>query len=343
MLMFDRFAPTPLTFRALRLLSDGEFRSGAALARTLGVSRTSVWKSLQGVEQAGVPLTRLHARGYRLAAPIDWLDPEAIRGHLGVHGQLYRMRIEDMLASTNTTLLQEATAGAPSGSMLATELQTRGRGRRGRDWHSGLGGALTFSVLWRFEQGAGYLAGLGPAVGVALVRALRAFGVQDTALKWPNDVLVRHQKVAGTLVEIQGDVLGPSAAVIGIGVNFQLDEMTRQRIDQAVIDLRTAGVPADRNRVLAQLLIELAEVLNVFAARGFGALRKEWEGMHVYSGRAVSVRLPDGAQQEGTVAGVGDDGALLLQTSSGLRRFHSGEVSLRATSEPDRRRWTSNG
>ena len=341
--MPDHFAPNSLTFRALRLLTGGGFVSGADLARTLGVSRSSVWNALQGVEQAGVDLIRQHARGYCLAAPIDWLDSEAISQHIGVHRELYEVRIADMVESTNTTLLAEATAGAPSGRVLAAELQTRGRGRRGRDWHSGLGGALTFSVLWRFDQGAGYLAGLGPAVGVALVRGLRALGVQEIALKWPNDVLIRHQKVAGTLVEIQGDVLGPSAVVVGVGVNFRLDEATRQRIDQAVIDLVAANVPTDRNRVLGELLAQLADVLQIFSMRGFGALRKEWESMHVYSGRPVSVRLPDGAQQDGTVAGVGDDGALLLQTSSGLRRFHSGEVSLRAAAAPGQPRWTSNG
>jgi len=149
-------------------------------------------------------------------------------------------------------------------------------------------------------------------------------------LKWPNDVLIRHHKLAGTLVEIQGDVLGPSLAVIGVGLNIRLDASMRERVDQAVTDLVSAGVAYDRNRVLGEILARLAEVLNAFQTQGFGPLRNEWGSYHVYAERAVTVRLPDGALEEGTVAGVGDDGALLLQTGTGLRRFHTGEVSLRA-------------
>jgi BirA family biotin operon repressor/biotin-[acetyl-CoA-carboxylase] ligase len=333
--------PTALTFRALRLLSDEEFRSGADLARTLGVSRSNVWKALEGLAEVGVTVLRLHSRGYRLAAPIDWLDGARIRRQLGVHAEDFEVRVVDRLESTNTTLLEQAVAGAAGGLVLAAELQTRGRGRRGRAWHTGLGGALTFSLLWRFEQGAGFLAGLGLAVGVALVRALHSLDVEDAMLKWPNDVLVRHQKLAGTLVELQGDVLGPSLAVMGVGINYRLDHSTRQRIDQAVTDLIAAGAPRDRNRVLGQVLAQLAEVLRVFSAHGFAPLRKEWESYHVYAQRAVALRLPDGSWTEGTVAGVGDDGALLLQTTTGLRRFHSGEVSLRAIGDAARRRSAS--
>jgi len=323
-------APTPLTFRALRLLNHGEFRSGAQLAHALGVTRARLRRALQDLEDVGVTLLRLHGRGYRLPAPIDWLDPAQVRRSLGAYADAYELRVVEILESTNTTLLEQAVTGAPSGLTLAAELQTRGRGRRGRAWYAGLGGALTFSVLWRFEQGAGFLAGLGLAVGVALVRALRSLGVEEAMLKWPNDVLIRHHKLAGTLVEIQGDVLGPSLAVIGVGLNIRLDASMRERVDQAVTDLVSAGVAYDRNRVLGEILARLAEVLNAFQTQGFGPLRNEWGSYHVYAERAVTVRLPDGALEEGTVAGVGDDGALLLQTGTGLRRFHTGEVSLRA-------------
>jgi len=322
-------------------MSSEAFRSGEQLARSLGVSRTSVWRELKDLEAAGVMLLRKRGGGYRLATAIDWLDPIQVGRHLGAHRDVYQLRIVDVVESTNTTLLEQAVTGAAGGLLLAAELQTRGRGRRGRLWHAGLGGALTFSVLWRFEQGAGFLAGLGLAVGVALVRALRSLGVEGTTLKWPNDLLIRHQKLAGTLVEIQGDVLGPSLAVIGVGINFRLDVSTRERVDQAATDLLSEGGPYDRNRVLGRVLWHLTEVLNAFRDHGFGPLRDEWESYHVYAGRAVTVRLPDGGWEEGAVAGVDDTGALLLQTRSGLRRFHSGEVSLRAAGSDQRRRGAS--
>lgn len=320
------------------MLSDREVRSGEDLARSLGVSRASVWTALGCLESVGVELVRVRGRGYRLGAPIDWLDSTEIRRHLGQQAETYELRVVDVVESTNTMLLEDAVSGAASGVVLAAELQTRGRGRRGRVWHSGLGGALTFSVLWRFEQGAGFLAGLGLAVGVGLVRALRSLGLEDIMLKWPNDLVIRHRKVAGTLVEIHGDVLGPSLAVVGVGINFRLHAATRERVDQAVTDVVTEGAPQDRNRLLGEVLLQLARVVATFRANGFYPLRSEWESYHVHAGRRVIVRLPDGTLEEGTAKGVGEDGALLLQTRSGLRRFHSGEVSLRAADVGERRR-----
>jgi BirA family biotin operon repressor/biotin-[acetyl-CoA-carboxylase] ligase len=215
--------------------------------------------------------------------------------------------------------------------MLAAEWQTHGRGRRGRPWHSMPGAALTFSLLWRFQQGAGFLSGLSLAVGIAVARALAALGVHDAGLKWPNDVLWRGRKLAGILIEMQGDMLGPSAAVIGIGLNCRMPAVLRDRIDQPVVDLETACSAApDRNHALALLLSELANVLDAFAQDGFAPLRNEWQRRHVYQREPVNLALPDGAVVSGTVEGVADDGALLLATQTGRRRFHSAEVSLRA-------------
>ena len=324
--------PAPLsalTFRTLRLLADGEFRSGEALARTLRVSRTTIWKALQGVEDWGVTLFKVHGRGYRLVTPVDWLDAQQITRHLGAHQEELQVHVVDTVDSTNSLLLAEAQAGAPSGLAVVAELQMRGRGRRGRGWHTGLGDALTFSLLWRFRQGVGGLHGLSLAVSVALVRALRSVGATETLVKWPNDILWRQHKLAGVLIEVQGGAAGPSAAVIGIGINVRLDETVRERIDQPVADLAAAGVPLQRNRILARVLAELVDVLTSFAAHGFAPLKAEWESYHALAGQPVWVTLSEEEAVGAVVAGVDDDGALLAQTAAGLRRFQSGDVSLR--------------
>ncbi len=325
--------PSALTFRTLRLLADGEFHSGEALARSLRVSRTTIWNALQGLDEWGITLFKVHGRGYRLVTPVDWLDVQQINHYLGAHRDELQVHVVDAVDSTNSLLLAEAQAGAPGGLAVAAELQTRGRGRRGRGWHTGLGDALTFSLLWRFARGVGALQGLSLAVSVALVRALRALGATQVMVKWPNDVLWQQHKVAGVLIEVQGAADGPSAAVIGVGINVRLDERTRGRIDQPVADLTDAGVPQQRNRILAQVLAELAEVLSGFAAHGFASLRAEWDSYHLLSGRPVWLKLSDEETVGAVVAGVDDEGVLLAQTSSGLRRFQSGDVSLRAAGD----------
>jgi BirA family biotin operon repressor/biotin-[acetyl-CoA-carboxylase] ligase len=198
----------------------------------------------------------------------------------------------------------------------------------GRPWHSGLGGGITFSLLWRFEQGASALAGLSLAAGVALVRALDKLGGRDVQLKWPNDVVWCGGKLAGILIELQGDALGPSAVVFGIGLNVRLSDAVRSRIDQPVADLETAcGCAIDRSAALGVVLAELAAVLDAFSRDGFAPLRTEWESHHAHQGKAIALKLPDGRTHKGVARGVGDDGALLFDQGGAIRRLHSGELT----------------
>jgi BirA family biotin operon repressor/biotin-[acetyl-CoA-carboxylase] ligase len=320
---------TPHTLEVLRLLEDGEFHSGEALGRILGITRGSVSNALADVEVLGLTVHKVHGRGYRLMTPVQWLARERIIGNLGKQAGRFDIEILDQTGSTNSDMLGRATRGAPSGSVLAAEVQTQGRGRRGRDWHSSPGGALTFSILWRFDQGAGFLSGLSLVVGIALARVLRKHGAADLMLKWPNDLLWRHLKLAGILIELAGDVMGPTVAVIGIGINLRLPESVKARIDQPVVDLARIGVDEDRNLLFARILGGLDTVLRQFSAEGFAPFREEWDALHAYQDKMVRVRMPDKSEIEGRVSGVGEDGALLLQTRSGPRKFYGGELSMR--------------
>lgn len=320
----------PLAAGVLARLADGGFHSGETLARSLEISRASVWNAVRELEATGIEIYKVHGRGYRLPYPVTLLDRAAIERCLAADAGRFRIEVLHTVVSTNTVALQRAAAGAPDGTVIAAEWQSGGRGRLGRAWHAGVGEALTFSLLWRSARGAGALSGLTLAVGVALARALGAAGVESVALKWPNDVLWRKGKLAGVLTELQGDALGPTAVVIGVGVNVRLSEATRARIGQPAADLETAcGAAPDRNRLLAGVLIELDRVLEAFGRGGFGALREEWHRHHAQQGRRVSLTLADGRRRSGRARGVAEDGALLLETPSGIERHHSGEITLR--------------
>lgn len=321
-----------LTCSVLKSLADGEFHSGEALGRSLGMSRASVWNAMRELGATGLEIYRVRGRGYRLPRSLSLLDQAEVERHLGPHAGRYTLEIADSVGSTNTLLMQRAQAGAPGATVIAAEWQTGGRGRQGRAWHAGIGGALTFSLLWRFARGASSLAGLSLAVGVALARTLEKLGVAGAGLKWPNDVLWRGKKLAGILIEMQGDALGPSLAVIGIGVNVRLSDAVRSRIDQEVTDLESAcGRTLDRNEVFALLLEELCGVLETFAGKGFAPLRGEWQHRHAHQDRAVTVILSDTRRESGMARGVAEDGALLVETPAGMRRYHAGEISLRST------------
>ena len=324
-----------LTFPILRMLADGKFHSGEAIAKQCKVSRATVWNALQEAEKLGVELYSVRGRGYKLPQALTLLDEQAIVQAIGDQRAWFKLEVHDHLASTNTYMMKKLNEGLAHATCVAANLQSNGRGRRGRNWQAGLGASLTFSLLWRFQCGASALSGLSLAVGVALIRALHSLGISRAQLKWPNDVLILNsqrvpEKLAGILIELQGDMEGPSAAVIGIGINLNLPSKLKQQIDQTVTDIASVAPQSiDPSLLLGTLLKHLAQVLSQFEQHGFTSLRDEWTGHHAFHQQGVRMLHPDGRETMGTVVGVADDGILLVNSTLGEQRFSSGEISLR--------------
>jgi BirA family biotin operon repressor/biotin-[acetyl-CoA-carboxylase] ligase len=199
-------------------------------------------------------------------------------------------------------------------------------------WHSAFGASLTFSLLWRFEKCAAQLGGLSLVVGLAVVRVLRrsGMGASEIALKWPNDVVAGPRKLAGVLIESQGDMLGPTSVVIGIGINVNLPEPIKAAIDQPVTDLQAlTGRALSRNQLLGAVLRELVGMLDQFQAKGFPAFRKEWTAVHALHEKPVRVLGGDGSVIDAVVRDVADDGSLIVTHQGRDIILSSGEVSLR--------------
>lgn len=321
-----------LTFPILRLLTDGKFHSGETIAQQFKVSRATVWNALQDAEKLGIEIFSVRGRGYKLPQSVTLLDEKTVLNAMGSQSASLKLEIHDHLESTNTYLMKKLSAGQAHANCVAANLQTNGRGRRGRTWQAGLGASLTFSLLWRFQCGAAGLSGLSLAIGIALIRALHSFGVTQAQLKWPNDVLIGREKLAGILIELQGDMEGPSVAVIGVGINLNLPTSLKQQIDQPATDLASVSqTPINPNALLSELLKHLTEVLSTFEQSGFASVREEWTQYHAYHHQQVKMLHPDGSETVGTVINVAEDGNLLVSTPSGERRFSSGEISLRVT------------
>jgi BirA family biotin operon repressor/biotin-[acetyl-CoA-carboxylase] ligase len=320
-----------LTFLALRRLADGRFHSGEDMARSFGRSRASLSEALKHAPELGIELFSVRGRGYRLAAPIEFLDTATIAA--GLAGSRVRVQLVDEVGSTSTRLLEMAAAGAPSGTCLAAEWQSAGRGRRGRSWVASLGGSITFSLLWRFERGAGHLGGLSLAVGAAVASALASCGVARVQVKWPNDVVVDFRKLAGLLVETSGEMQGPSVAVIGVGLNYRLAAAVMEGIDQPAIDVCQAtgtGDAPSRNALLVAMLRSLGACLEAFERGGFAVSREAWRALHAYQGKRVRIVPPREAPFEAEVIDVAADGALVVRSGDGrVQNLASAELSLR--------------
>jgi BirA family transcriptional regulator, biotin operon repressor / biotin---[acetyl-CoA-carboxylase] ligase len=313
-----------LTFPILQRLADGQFHSGEALAKHFKVTRATIFNALAHAQTLGVAMFSVRGRGYKLPQPVVFLNQAAVLQAIGEQGEWFNVLILDEVPSTNTYLMQLASKGAPHVTCVAAHMQTQGKGRRGRTWVSQLGASLTFSLLWRFQCGASALSGLSLAIGVALIRAFAQLGVQQAQLKWPNDVLVvdsqgHGKKLAGILIELQGDMEGPSAAVIGVGINLNLPKEVLHSIDQPAIDVATASSEGvvNPNEVLGAVLKYIANCLQQFEQEGFAGLREEWLQHHAYHQQSVRLLMPNGVETHGVVQGVAEDGILLVETAFG--------------------------
>jgi BirA family biotin operon repressor/biotin-[acetyl-CoA-carboxylase] ligase len=268
-------------------------------------------------------MTRMHAD----FSPPDSLDAVRIAALSGAAATV-DIRTVASTGSTNADLMAAAQADALTRpTLLAAQMQTAGRGRAGRVWHTAPGAALTFSLAWKFHCPLQHLAGLPLAVGATLAAALAALG-QPVQLKWPNDLLLDGAKLGGILIEIAGGKHAGDAtwAVIGIGLNLALPEALRSQVNGASA---TALLAIEREQLLATLLDRLAEALLEFERDGFAAFAPRWNACHAYADRAVRILDQGKILQQGVAVGVDEGGRLLLDTDAGRIAVSAGDVSLR--------------
>lgn len=315
-----------------RRLDAAKAVSGEVLAADLGISRAAVWKRVEALRALGLDVVAEGGRGYRLAEPVEWLDADLIRQHLALQapGVAIPFAVAGEVESTMIEIARAAAIGAPSGSVCLAEHQRAGRGRRGRAWVSPLGANLYLSMLWRFAEGLGALAGLNLAVGVAVREALATLGLARAGLKWPNDVVVDGRKIAGVLVEAGGQWNGPCHAFIGVGVNWSMPQVAATAIDQPWTDVRqAAGVPVSRNLGAATLLARLRAALGKFEQVGAEAALEQWHEHDILRGREVVVR-DAGAAWTGIAQSVDAGGRLwVLREGEGLVSVAAADVSVR--------------
>jgi BirA family transcriptional regulator, biotin operon repressor / biotin---[acetyl-CoA-carboxylase] ligase len=330
----DGEAP-PLTAQLFAALADGCFQSGEKLARDLGVSRSAVWKAATALRELGATLHAVRNRGYRLALVSEALERAVIRAHLGrdVREHVTHIEVAWSIPSTNSWLLERPNPAAGTTELCLAEYQSAGRGRRGRTWLAPPGAALCFSLSWTFREVPPDFGALSLCLGVCALRVLKSLEVADVALKWPNDLVIGGRKLGGVLIELRAEVAGPACVIVGIGINVALGPQVLEQIAQtgtAATDLVGAGLALPkRNALAAALTSACVRGLRQYEREGLKPFIEEWQAADALRGRAVVVSAVDGAGR-GVARGIDLHGALLVETPEGIKRFISGDVTVRA-------------
>jgi BirA family biotin operon repressor/biotin-[acetyl-CoA-carboxylase] ligase len=312
-------------------LEGRSWRSGAEIARALGVSRAAVWKRIAVLRRQGYEVEALAGKGYRLLRVTDRLLPAEVQRGFRPRRLRGEIVYRDEVDSTNALAATLARRGAVEGTVVIAERQSAGRGRLGRTWESPGHLNLYCSVILRPPMPPSDVPQLALVAAVAAAEAIeRTIDAPKPAIKWPNDVLLDGRKAVGILTELDAETERVRFVILGIGVNLnaRLGDFPPELRRKATSLALAAGRQIDRAAFTATLLNRLDRAYVRFLAGGFVALKNDYDAYHCLPGRAV--RVEGGQSFAGVVRGVDRDGALLVEQRGVARRVIAGEVTLRS-------------
>ena len=313
----------------IKALAEGKFVSGQLLADQLGVSRTAILKHINILKNMGLDIYSVTGKGYKLSAPLNLLSHKKVISKLPINQRQTDIEVHTTIDSTNSYLMRRLPNSLMQGQVCLAEYQDSGRGRRGRKWISPFGSQIYLSMYWRLSQGLSSAMGLSLVTAVAVSDAIKACCDLDVELKWPNDIYIGGVKLAGILIDLEGQPLEESHSVIGIGLNVDMPKLVGDEIDQAWTDLAShVKVPLDRNSLSATLIECLWKRLYQYEADGIKDMLDEWHRHDLYLGRKVKILTGDNVTK-GICRGVNQQGALLLEVNGIIKLIYGGEVSLR--------------
>lgn len=306
-----------------------QFISGEELSQQFDCSRTAIWKHIQRLRQNGYEFEAVSRKGYRLLKSPENLQIDQIEALL--HTQVMGKQIDYMPVASSTQVRAHKLAGegAVEGTLVIAEQQTEGRGRMGKKWFSPSGTGIWMSLILKPRVPMQFTSQLTLLTSVALCRAIKQLTTLNISIKWPNDLLIEHQKACGILLEsrTEDERLHYIVAGIGISVNMTENDFPKE-LRNDVTSLRIAlGKSVNREQLIVHFLEEFERLYDHYQEHGFSAIRSLWEALSISLHRPIEV-FTGQETISGTAVGLDDLGALLVQDGDGnVMKIYSGDVS----------------
>ncbi len=324
----------------IRYLSNGQFFSGQWLGEQLGVSRAAISNHIASLVDMGLDIYSVTGKGYKLSEPLTLLDENNIQRKLLELGQKNKVEVHNIIDSTNSYLLRRLPNQNHNLQVCLAEYQNSGRGRRGRKWISPFGSHIYMSMYWYLEQGMAAAMGLSVVSALAVSDAIKDLYQIDVQLKWPNDIYFDGVKLAGILIDLEGQALEPCHCVIGIGLNINMPQKSAEQVDQPWTDLQEVINKSitnsedkkvdfiDRDELAATLITKLSLRLQQHQSEGLATMVNEWAKHDFYFNKPVKL-ITGTREKKGICRGINSQGALLLEVEGQISPVYGGEVSLR--------------
>lgn len=312
----------------IELLNDCNFHDGTSLGEKLNITRAGIWKLIRKLQDYGVGFEAIKGKGYRLTKPLILLNKNIIKKQIKT-----KLSIETFATISSTMDYFKENHDHKNIKICLAELQTTGRGRFNRKWHSPFAQNLTFSIGYPFAKDISQLAGLSTVVGISICQSLKNYQLPKALkLKWPNDIIYDEKKLAGVLIEIEAETNGWCNAIIGIGLNANLQHCSKQTISQPWTSLKTiTGKYIDRNLLCINIIKYLLANLEKFSKQGLTPFMSIWKNYDYLYGKKVTLQNFN-KKLTGIAQGINKSGHLLLrQRNEKIIECSSGETSISKT------------
>lgn len=315
------------------LIATTDFLSGEQLKNELGVSRTSIWKSINKLKEEGYQIESITNRGYRLIEKPGQLVESLLTHDLRQRG-FEEVVVLDTVDSTNLEAKRRALSVKGKGLYISKE-QTQGKGRRGRTWQSPKGSGLYMSLLLRPNIEPAVASMVTLLAGLAVCNSIKdLFGI-ETLIKWPNDLVVNKKKLCGILTEMNTEVDFVNYIVVGIGMNLFQTEFPEEVALMATSLIESSNgtlnsLKIDQHQLIIRIIdYLLAYLLQLEKNQNISFIRDEYEQ------KCVNIKGDLKLESNSVVTtcvgkGISDQGHLMVMDAEGvLREVSSGEVSVR--------------
>lgn len=315
--------------KVLELLIErqDQFTSGEEISKLLGVSRAAIWKQIEELRKEGYKIEAKPKQGYQLRFRPDRIAPEEIYPYLHTKWIGRKTKYLETTDSTQIIAHEWAKNGAPDGAFVLAEEQTAGKGRLGRRWHSPSHTGIWMSGIFRPQIPLLYAPQLTLLTSIAVCEVFQATTGTAAGIKWPNDIYVNGKKVCGVLTEVRGDQDQIHYAVIGIGINVNLETVhipseLREKATSLKIE---SGASIHRAQLISQIWKRMEELYEQWQEQGFEPIRQLWESHANMLHQEIIATTPQG-QKKGIAMGLERNGALLLETNHGMEVIYSAEI-----------------
>ena len=301
-----------------------DYVSGDLIAGRLEVSRQALWKHIQELKDSGYDIVAVPHLGYKLISCPDRLFPYEISSYLDTRVIGKKIYYFEALASTMDSAMDLAMKGAPEGTLVVAETQTRGKGRLGRAWFSPKYKGIYLSLILKPDILPNQASVLTLLSAVAACEAIKEVCRQDAQIKWPNDIFLNNKKIGGILTEMAAETDRVSFVVIGIGLNVNNDK--KSLISGASSLKEEIGEPVSRLQLLQEFLRRIEINYSLFRKKETAHILEKWRQNSLTLGRRVKVYAHK-EYLEGEAQDVDVDGGLLVRVDSGItKKVMAGDV-----------------